>query len=399
MRESHERCSLGGMRRTLLAIAIVVGLVLPGRLAFADEPKAAIQVLTIASDKSFAQAQALTIALKRAVTRADGWSLAKGDFSIEVIALVLHCKMPPDAACQKKVAEKVSSNRYIWGTLEVKGQEAVANLHLWENGGESRTTALRYSSKLTDASDNALLEIAAGGFAELMGATQGVLVVSAGHAKGEVFIDGLKVGLISGRTELSVAPGPHQVVVKAPGYEDASGTVTVRPGASVELSLSPTPSNSATDDRGSVDESRSMSTRRLVGYGSIGVGSVVALAGGYLWLQSYLQTKDDDYQAYRARVGPSQDACEVAKTGSGTVPEDASIADHCDKNETTKTVARILVPVGVVIAGAGAVLLLTDKSPSSPPERAQRQKKSRAKLQPFVGVAPGRGEISLSGVF
>jgi hypothetical protein len=356
-----------------------------------------IQVLAISSDKSFEHAQALTIALKRAVTRAEGFALGKGDFSLEVLSLALNCNNPPDAGCQKKIADKMGVKRYIWGTLEVKGKESIAELHLWEDGSEKRATTLRYASNLTDPSDDTLLQIAEGGFAELMGATQGVLVVTAGNVSGEVFIDGEKVGLISdGRTELTVDPGQHQVLVRAKGFNDATGSVEVRPGASAEVSLSPTPSTT-TGPGDSKDSGKGMSTRQMLGYGGLGLGGAVTLAGGYFWLQSYLQTNDSDFQAYRDRLGPNRDACEVAKTGADGVPADASIVDHCDKNATTKTIARVLVPVGVVIAGAGAFLLLTDDSKEQP-QQAKR-KRSKTRVQPFVGLGPGGGEVRLNVVF
>ncbi len=384
------------MRRFLTALLVVLGFAIASKNAHA-QTHVPIQVLAISSDKSFEHAQALTIALKRAVTRAEGFALGKGDFSLEVLSLALNCSTPPDAACQKKIADKVGVKRYIWGTLVVKGKEAVAELHLWEDGSEKRTTTLRYASNLTDPSDDTLLQIAEGGFAELMGATQGVLVVTAGNVSGEVFIDGEKVGLISeGRTELTVDPGQHQVLVRAKGYNDATGSVEVRPGASAELTLSPTP-NAATGPDTAKDGGKGMSTRQMLGYGGLGLGGAVTLAGGYFWLQSYLQTNDDDFQAYRDRLGPNRDACEVAKTGADGVPPDASIVDHCDKNATTKTIARILVPVGLVVAGAGAFLLLTDDNKEQP-QHAKR-KRSKTSVQPFVGLGPGGGEVRLNVVF
>ena len=385
------------MRRFLTVLLVIVGLSVASKDAQAQATHVPIQVLAVSSDKSFEHAQALTIALKRAVTRAEGFALGKGDFSLEVLSLALNCEIPPSDSCQKKIADKVGVKRYIWGTLEVKGKEAVAELHLWEDGSEKRATTLRYASNLTDPSDDTLLQIAEGGFAELMGATQGVLVVTAGNVSGEVFIDGEKVGLITdGRTELTVAPGQHQVLVRAKGYNDASGSVDVRPGASAEITLAPSPKSAGNLDA-KRDTGKGMTTRQMLGYGGLGLGGAVALTGGYFWFQSYMQTKDDDFQAYRDRLGPNRDACEVAKTGADGVPPDASIVDHCDKNATTKTVARILLPVGVVTAGAGAFLLLTDDSSEQP--QAKKKTPTKTAVQPFVGFGPGGGEVRVNVLF
>lgn len=383
------------MRRLLPAIVLLAACLLAPRGARADNPTSSIQVLAIASDKNFEHAQALTIALKRAVTRAEGWALAKGDYSLEVISLAIGCDIPPSADCQKKIGAKAGAGRYIWGTLSVQKKEAVAELHLFENGAESRSTTVRYPSNLTDPSDDTLLQVAAGGFAELMGATQGVLVVTAGSVSGEVFVDGEKVGLITeGRTELTVAPGEHKVLVRAPGYNDAVGTVNVQPGASAEINLKPTAHSSGGSSDPTQDSGGGMSTNKVIGYGGLAVGGLVAAAGGYFWIQSALDNSDSDWEAFKSRVPESADPCDVAANG-GTdingqdINRNPKITDHCDANKTHKTLALILTPVGAVIAGVGAYFLLTDDSGK------KSSKKTTPTVQPLVGFGPQGGEVRL----
>ncbi len=380
-------------RSTLTAVVFALGMALPARSALADS-KAPIQVLAISSDNNFDNAQALTIALKRAVTRAEAWSLAKGDFSLEVLTVAMGCPTPPDAGCQKKIADKVGTSHYIWGTLEVSGKEAIAQLHLWEGGSEKRSTTMRYASNLTDPSDDTLLEIAEGGFAELMGATQGVLVVVAGSVNGEVFVDGEKVGLIrEGRTELTVSPGTHQVLVRAPGFSDATGSINVRPGASAELNLNPVPSGSGGGDP-SKDSGSGMTSNKMIGYGGLALGAVTAGVGGYFWLQT--AKKDDHFESYKNGVDPGKDACEESKTAADPAKRDAQVADFCDSHSRNQTLAFVLVPVGVVIAGVGAYFLLSDDGKE---QSASRTSPKKPTLTPIVGLGPTGGELKLNVVF
>lgn len=366
-------------------------------VAGAQTGSSQVQVLAISSDKNFEHAQALTIAMKRAVTRTEGWALSKGDFSLEVISLALNCDLPPNASCQERIGAKVGAKRYIWGTLEVVKKEVVADLHLWEEGQEGRSTQLRYASNLTDPSDDTLMQVAAGGFAELMGATQGVLVVVAGTVTGEVFVDGEKVGLITdGRAELTVSPGEHKILVRAPGFNDAAGTVTVRPGDSAEIRLNPTRSGGAGGADPTQDSGPGMSTNKMLGYGGLAIGGVMVAAGGYFWFQSFTQKNDDDYERFASRVRKSDDPCDVAANGGtdtlgAPIQRDASIKELCDKNKSHQTLALVLTPLGAVITGVGAYFLLTDDS--------DKAAKRPPPVQPLVGLGPKGGEVRLHVTF
>ena len=168
------------MRRALPAVLLALGLLLTA-FSVSAQSKSSVQVLAIGSDDAFEQAQALTIALKRAITRTEGWSLLKGDYSLEVMTAALGCPIPPDAGCQKKIGTKVGSNRYIWGTLAKSGKkDVVAVLRLWENGEQKKDAHIKYAANLTDPSDDSLMAIASDAFAKLTGEATGVVVVTAG---------------------------------------------------------------------------------------------------------------------------------------------------------------------------------------------------------------------------
>lgn len=382
------------MRRILTVLALLLATLAahPARAQRANSQK--VQVLTLMSDKGFQQAQALTIAFKRAVTRADGWRLGKGDFSLEVLVAALNCPSPPNSACQKKISAKVGTNRYVWGTLKLEGKQVVAILHLWENGSEKQQATLRYSANLTDPSDDSLLKIAEDGFSRLVGAAEGKLELTAGSVTGDVLVDGQRAGGISGgRAELSLPAGDHEVRVRASGYHEATGTVTIKSGGSAQLQLYP----SAVAGAGSPGDhgpSGPTDYRSIAGWATLGVGGAVALTGGYFWLHSFLQSENppDYYTEYKkGDVGNSKyksDICAGARSKDYPNPQ---VANYCDKNTKTKTVAFILVPVGAVIAGVGTYLLLTDE-----PSKAE---KDTGRLQPSFAIGPGGGRFDVSMAF
>lgn len=378
------------MRRTLPAVLLALGLLLTAISASAQS-KSSVQVLAIGSDDAFEQAQALTIALKRAITRADGWALAKGDFSLEVMTAALGCPIPPDAGCQKKISDKVGSNRYIWGTLAKSGRkEVVAVLRLWENGEQKKDVQIKYASNLTDPSDDTLMGIASDAFGKLTGEASGVVVVSAGSVSGKVFVDGREAGTVTdGRTELTLPSGEHKIVVKAEGFNDAVGTVTVRAGSSAEVTLNPTPAAAGKPANGDpTSDAGTGGTSKILGYIGVGVGGALMLTGGYFGIQTLGQVKDSAYEDYRKNVVPDgEDTCKYAEAKG-----EEKVVDVCDRNKRDKTLFWVLTPVGAVLAGVGAYLLV-----SGGDEKAKSAKPAR--VQPMLGLGPRGGELRVNVAF
>lgn len=364
--------------------------------ALAEGPKK-IQVLTIMSDDAFPQAQALTIALKRAASRADGWALGKGDFSLEVMVAALNCPAPPDAACQTKIGAKVGTDRYIWGTEHLDGSSVVADLHLWE-GKETRHTTLHYSANLTDASDDSLLKIAENGFAALAGAAQGALVVNAGSVSGDVLLDGNPIGHMSnGRGEFLVPIGTHEVRVRAEGYHDAVGTVSVSATGQADVTLSPSrvdASGPAGADNGISVDTGKTSTRRILAYTGIGVGAALIGGGFYSWVKINSINGDDRFDSYRRALPRGKDVCTEAEAnhtyeGGGSPSEVASL---CSSARTWETMQYVFFGTGIAFAGVGTYLLLTDK----PKNEAAAQP---PRIMPMVGVGPRGGRVDVAVAF
>lgn len=361
-----------------------------------------MQVVAVSSPDAYEQARALTTALKRAAQRAEGWTLASGDYSLEVMVAAFNCQMPPNAKCQRKIAAKMGSHAYIWGRLQRAGSDVVAHLRLWENGAQKRETTIRYSANLTDASDNALLSVARNAFDSLVGAAKGKVLINAGDVNGDVLIDGHHAGSIkNGHAELSVSVGEHEIRIRAAGYHEAVGTATVNPGQSAQVTLVPTPVQSTQVTSGvgpgTGAAEQPSNFRKIAGYTGLGVGGAVVLAGGYFWLRSFLQMQNPSagFKEYQAGLQPNQDACAEASKGT-VIPGAASPADvksTCDSNARTKTLAFVLLPVGAVIAGVGTYLLLTDSSSSS------EHTASALRFLPDVAIGPHGGSINMNVAF
>src|SRR5262249_10483598 len=120
--------------RAMVLRALPLALALVASNARAAEPgpeSLPITVVTVQSTDVDEQAEGLTKALRAAVRSTPGWSLSEGDYSLEVIALELHCAEPPDATCQSRIADQIKADRYVWGMLKRRGGNVVGELHLW----------------------------------------------------------------------------------------------------------------------------------------------------------------------------------------------------------------------------------------------------------------------------
>jgi hypothetical protein len=181
-------------------------------------------------------------------------------------------------------------------------------------------------------------------------------------------------------------------MVKADGFNDAVGTVTVRAGASTDLALNPTPAGSAkpngdtTHDHGG---EKTGNTKKLIGYGGIAIGGALALTGGFFWYKSLTDKNKQKWKDYLKTVPDNENPCDYAESS-----QNSSIVDHCKANKTHKTLAYILTPLGVVIAGVGAYFLVTSEEK---PTTAKRVKPMR--VQPTVGFGPKSGEVLVDVTF
>ncbi len=383
------------MRHVLAALWLAVAVVLLAPQSSAEERE--LQVLALGSPDAWENAKALTGAMRRAIIRAEGLSLAPGEFSLEVLTAALDCPEPPDDACLAKMNETVKADSYIWGTLtKTSNKEVEAHLRLWQKDGGNRETTFTFSENLNDDTDDTLLQLAEGALAKLIGEASSTLVISAGKINGEVMVNGLLAGLVQdGKAELEVPAGNLTVVIDAAGYEKLKGSVEVKPGSRAKLKLVPVALKEDSEEEeeageitGAVADSPTGS-KKLWGYAAIGLGAVSAGVGGVFWVQSYSQANDDEFKQYVNETPRDQDPCVRARSD----PDAANIREICDSNVTSRTMAFVLIPLGVVLGGVGTYLLLTDSD-------SDQQAKSRGvRFEPRVGLGRGAGSLDLRMTF
>jgi hypothetical protein len=384
------------MRSLLVTLLVVTGITLLGRPASATEQR--VQVLALASPDAFQHAKALTGALRRAVLKTEGWTLGPGDYSLEVLSAALDCPEPPDAHCLKRIAEKMSAARFIWGTVRIKSKtQVVAQLRLWEDGKNKRELKLDYSSNLNDETDDTLLELAQGALSQLLGETKGTLSITAGSVDGQVTVNGQPAGSIrGGKAQLRVPAGKLRVRVKAPGYRDLRGSVVVPAGGTASLTLEPVAADqtapSETEPPPAQPEAEAAqpgNARTVWGFASLGVGVAALATGTVFWVQSYGQTNDPVFERYVNQTPSDQDPCERARSD----PSAAEVVEICDANVTSRTMAYVMVPLGAGLTALGTMLLLSgDSGPSEKVARA-------GGVRPLVSVGPTGGRLDLRATF
>ncbi len=346
------------------------------RAALAAEPgpdTLPINVIAIQTNDADDQAEALTKALRVAVRAMPGWSLAEGDYSLEVLTLSLKCSEPPDANCQSRIADQIRSDRYVWGTLKKKGPNVVGDIHLWVRGKGTSNWGVDYSSNLTEANDDSLKKLAGETIAQLTGGPpKSGIHVRAGSVPGQVFIDGQPVGALkAGEGTFSTPSGPHRVTVKAAGFADMDSQVVVKPtGAPAEVNLVMVP----------VGEASPTNWRRIGGFGAIGLGVVSAVIGIASAAQVSSAQSTIDGKRKTTSEATTYDWCSSANTATN------GLSDACSKGKTFEAMQIVFFPLAAVAGGLGVYLVATSGKPSAP--------KTGLTWNPQVG--PGIAKLDLS---
>jgi hypothetical protein len=356
----------------LAAAAAIAGGAGAARAAEPGPDALPITVIAIQTNEADDQAEALTKALRVAVRTMPGWSLAEGDYSLEVLTLSLKCPEPPDANCQSRIADQIKSDRYVWGNLKKKGTSVSGEVHLWVRGKGTSNWKLDYSANLTEAGDDALKRIATDAIAQLTGGPPkgGVHVKTASNVPGQVFIDGQPVGALKGGEGMFMAPaGPHKVTVKALGYADFDSQVVVKPtGAPAEVSLSMV----------AAGEGGPRNWKRIGGFIGVGLGVALAIGGGIAAGVVGGAQSTIDEKRKSTSMPTSFDWCSPPVTG---------LADACSKGKSAQTAEIALFPLAAVAGGVGIFLIATSG-------RSAPATTGRLTVSPFVG--PGGGKLDLA---
>ncbi len=355
------------------------------RVASAQDGELPVAVLTVSTLDAFEQADALSLALKRAVEDAPGWSTAKTqkDYALQALVPSLGCADPPDAACEAKIADEIKVDRFVWGTMKKDGTDVSGELHFWVRGKGSSKTSYKYSSNLTVAVDEALAGIAKQKFEELAGGpATGKVTVRAGNHDGTVTVDGKPAGTLKGGVAvLDLAPGPHSIGVDIAGYEPTATQVEVKPREAKEVSLSP----SAKAEKGPP-------LQQIFGFTLLGLGAAGAGVGAYGGVKS-LQLSSEIEDNYRGDITNGKQACDAGPNGdypNANGVNAAAIIDLCEEGDTYEMMHFVAFPVAGALGITGIILLATADWSGGDTEEAA---KVPVEVTPRIG--PLGGDVSV----
>lgn len=393
--------------RFFLLSALALGFVTTqGSPALADPPGpnvTPLQVVTLSSEDAHDQALALSQALRSTIRASHGWSLPDREYSLEVLSLTLGCGDVPDPTCQRRIADEIGEDRYLWGTVQrvPNARDVIVDLRLFDREQPGDSIQLRYNDNLVEPGDEALRKLAEHALHKLTGgAPRGTVQLKSLSAVGEIFVDGHPAGsLKDGGANLRLTPGEHRVEVRGDqGTETAS--VTVRSSETVQLMLVPEYSSNP------MAEAPPPATRQdwkpIAGWVGIGVGTGLVLGGVYSAIQVGNIEDNAGYQNYRRGFASSEDVCVAARDGRRSLVTGAAtpreVNELCDKASTHTTLQYVFFGAGAVVIGAGAYFLvsslLQDEAPAA--STAGSDKSSRFAVVPSFGPGVGAVDVHLT---
>jgi hypothetical protein len=379
---AHRR----GFFAAMALVACLGGAAAPAEAAEPGPDTLPISVIAVQTPDADDQAEALTKALRFAVKGMPGWSMAEGDYSLEVLTISLKCVEPPDATCQSRIADQIKADRYVWGIVKKKGAaEVTGDLFMWVRGQGTKKTSVTYSANLTEANDEALRKIARDALAELTGGPpKGTVHVKVGgDVEGQVFIDGQPAGaLVNGEGTFPAPAGDHKIVVKAPGYSSVESPVTVKPAATAEVVLTMVP----------LDKGTPINWKRIGGFAGIGAGVAFGVVGVVSTVRiGGLQKELDDRYLGIAPYTTQEDVCSFAESDADPLRKDqnADIKRICGDGSTFQVLQFIMYPLAAISAGAGVYLLMTSGGGAS-----AEAPKTGWTITPKVGMESGKIDLT-----
>lgn len=339
-------------------------------------------VIGFVAGDHFDQADALTRAIKKSIELSATQQLAAGDFSLEVLTVALGCPEKPDAACLKKISNKISSRRFLWGVLNVDGTRVDVELQLHgDESGEKKVT-FSYPTALKDSPD-ALLATTAESVARLLSPLRYRLAIKSNEPSGTVLVDGKEVGQLErGETAIEIGPGEHRFQLSSSTKQIVGERATRVPTELLRIALDRTaastppsagaaPIQAETRPKPLSQEFSAKPPRgdaqRTWGYVTLGAGGVLLASGIGAATWVYLLNQKDAFRDYRGGIGHDDDACveadrHVEVPGAMT---SAGVRSLCSRASALEVAEIVLLTGGLVAAGTGLTLLLTSKPSSS----------------------------------
>jgi hypothetical protein len=347
------------MRRVLTRAFTILSLLASGLVprAARGETQSAravpLYVLSIWTDDSDDQADALTQALRWRVGQTTGFTLLQTSQSFETLAIALKCPPKPDTACLQRIGDQLKADHYLWGMMDKKKAspgEVNVEVHLWTRGRADASTRESFADSLKDPNDDSLRAIAASILGKLTGAAPLPPPPAPASAP--------------------VASAPAAAPSMADGGLQAVG-VAVAPGAA------PAPA---------AEESDRFPTRTVLAYSALAVGAALIVVSGVEasnWINDNSKSSDDRKQVPNTVT----DVC--------AEPVNLFAQDACNRSKdavTSSTLAWVFGAMGLGFVATGIVLMVTDH-PSAPEEDHPA---SQLRLMPAVGAHGGGIDLRVS---